>query len=133
MSLIVAGHVATAAAYAYIPREFMRAYRASGRGGLDRNARVFLINFALFILFCGGGHLLTVALLWQGNWLYWAEAIWTTCGTAVFSWIAAKHVGNRMQYIVPLLQEPVLWNELEAKLNEAYGEIQSLRERLGEV
>lgn len=110
---IIVGELAIAVIYYLIPLEL---YRAANRGrvALTKTARSVLIEFALFTLFCGTGHAITVLLLWH-PW-YWFSAIWTL-GTAVISCKVAYKIRGRMDLYISLLAEPANYALLIDELN----------------
>lgn len=130
IALIVAGNLWVFSSYARIPLELIRALR-NGHVSLDRGTRRVLLDFALFILFCGVGHLWQILLLWVGGNWYWAEAIWTLAGTGYFSGRAAWRIAQRSHLYVALLQAPLDYDALVREKNRLSDEIAMLRLRLG--
>lgn len=115
IALVILGNLAVFSAYMEIPRAFYAAWRA-GELHLNHASREFLIKFAAFIFFCGGGHLLLVIQLWFP--IYWFEASWTVAGTATTSWLAVRMVSKNMKAYIPLLGEPVRWDEMRKELEQ---------------
>jgi len=84
--MMVLANLTVALAYYSIPLMLVRLVR--GREDLP-HPRVFVL-FALFILFCGTGHLVDVVTIWYP--IYWFDAFWdlgtglVSIGTAVVLW-----------------------------------------------
>lgn len=122
VAAIILGEFAVFIAYFWIPLELWRALRR-GRVSIAREARTMLVGFALFIVFCGSGHLISIILLWH-PW-YWFAAGWTLC-TGAISCAVAYRIHNRMDLYAALVAEPVNY----AMLIE---ELQSCKRRIIEL
>lgn len=115
--LYIAGNMGTMFAYAGIPVILLRA-----RSAIDLASPLIRL-FALFILLCGGGHAITVLLIWKA-W-YWFGATWD-CGTAIASWACLIHIRGRMDAYLALAAAPVNYAA-------AIRETRTLRERILEL
>lgn len=130
IALIIAGNFLVFLAYFYIPVEFFRAGFRS-RVSLAPEARAILLDFALFIFFCGAGHLFSIFLIWNGGFWYWVEACWTLFGTGVFSWRALRHVHRRADLYLGLLSSPVDYGRLLEENVRLADRVRALEARLG--
>lgn len=102
IAAIIFGDLMVALAYCGIPLELRRA-AMKGIVALAPEARGMLRDFGMFILFCGGGHIIYLLLLWR-PW-YWFGAIWTL-GTAFWSWRCLIRIHGGMELYAALLEEP---------------------------
>ena len=106
---IIAGDASVACAYFLIPF-LLRKAALKGVINLSRDARRALVDFAMFILFCGGGHVIYIILLWHPR--YWLGALWTL-GTAFYSWRCYLRIRKHTGAYIKLLNEPIDYDNLK--------------------
>ena len=96
----VLGEGLTALAYASIPISIIRTVRTRP----DWSASRLGLMFALFIFFCGGGHLLDILTIWQPY--YDLKANWGLFGTATASCVTAVVIARRLPGFLAYLSAP---------------------------